>query len=257
MFKKRLIVGIALGLLSAMSCTKKGDTGPAGANGTTGPAGPSYTGTISGHVMLFDQYGSRVTNNLSAAQVAINGNYMTATKSADTSGYYVFDSTKTGTYSLSAQIAGYGSANISSFQFLSGNLNRDIKMSAIPDFAPNAFSVLTTVSGTGDSLVLAFTPDTRIRNCIVLLNKTAVVTGNPSDYLLAYTKAIPANVLRAVIVIPKQDLTDVGLTSGSTIYLAAFGYPVNDASAYEDVTTGKIFYDALSTAPLTATAIVP
>lgn len=252
MLRKTMVAVATFGVLAfASSCTKKGDTGPAGA---TGPAGPSYTGAISGHVDLYDQYGSKVLTGLSSVQVSLDGG---STQNATSAGYYMFSNVKTGSYTLSATNSGYGATQVTNFQFLSDTLNRDLKMSAIPNFSPATFDVYPTAAGTGDSLVMTFSTDTRLRNAIVFINSTSAVNGQPANYLLAYTKNIGANVPRAVIIIPKQDLINAGLASGATYYLAAYGYVISDASAYEDYSTGKTVYNAISSTPLTATAVVP
>ncbi len=252
MNKKRLIVaGVLAAITIAGGCTKNGSTGPAGA---TGPAGPSYTGAISGHVSLYDQYGSKVSTGLNSVQLVVNG---TNTITPDVNGYYAFSST-TGDYYMTASDNGYGATRANSFQYLADTLNKDIKLSAIPGFSPTTVTAYTaTGSAPGDSLVINFTADTRARNCIVFVNNTTAVSNLPANYQLVYTKAIAANQTRAVILIPSQDLTDVGITSGSTIYCAAYGYVVGDVSVYEDLTTGKNVYNAVSASPVTATAVAP
>lgn len=257
MQKRYLLPALFLASAVLFQSCKKGDTGPAGPAGPTGPTGPSYTGSISGHVILYDQYGARMLTGLNAAQVALNGDGTSRSLNADTSGYYIFDSVKTGSYILAAQAAGYGSTEFSNLQYVLGQANRDIKMSAIPGFSPTGFTAYTTTSGSGDSLVLTFTADTRARNCIVFLNNNAAVYNLPSNYLIVYTKAIPANATRVIINVPKQDLVDAGFTSGQTVYYAAYGYVVNDVSAFEDITSGKTVYNAVSTTPIMANAIVP
>lgn len=252
MLKRNIVAAATLAALASLSsCTKKGDTGPAGA---TGPAGPSYTGAISGHVDLYDQYGSKVLTGLSSIQVSLDGGSI---QNATATGYYMFGNVTTGSYTLSATNSGYGATQVTNFQFLSDTLNRDLKMSAIPTFSPATFDVYPTAAGTGDSIVMTFSTDTRVRNSIVFINSSSTVNGQPANYLISYTKTIGANVPRAVIIIPKQDLINAGLTSGSTYYLAAYGYVVSDASAYEDYATGKTVYNAISSTPLTATAVVP
>ena len=238
-----------IGLLS--SCSKKGDTGPAG---PAGPAGPTYTGAISGHVSLFDQYGSKVLNGLTSVQLSLNG---AAATNPDATGYYIYGGIATGVYNFSVQCSGYGGTRINNFQYLSDTLNRDIKLSAIPNFSPTAVASYPTAAANGDSLVLTFTADNRIRSCMIFVNNTAAVNNLPANYLIAYTKSIPANATRVVFVIPLQDLNDIGIASGSTAFYAVYGSAVNDASAYEDLATGKGVYTAVSTTPVTGSVIVP
>lgn len=252
MRKINLTYMLALGIAVAFtSCTKKGDTGPAGA---TGPAGPTYTGAISGHISLFDQYGSKVLTGLGNTQLSLSGG---APVAADAAGYYIFGGTKTGSYTISATNSGYADTRLNNFQFLADTLNRDIKLSAIPNFSPTAVTVYTMAGGTGDSVVMTFATDSRVRNCILFLNSTSTVNNMPANYLLSYSRSIGANVPRAVLLIPKQDLLNAGLTSGANVYYAAYGYAVSDASSYEDLGTGKTVYTAVSASSMTGTGIVP
>jgi len=249
MFKKNFTVSLILGALSlSSSCTKKGDTG------ATGPAGPSYTGAISGHVSLYDQYGTKVITNYGGVALTLDGGAAIYT---DNTGYYIFGQLNTGDYNIAATGNGYASTKANSFQFLSDTLNKDIKLSVIPDFSPVSVNSYSSVATPGDSLVINFTADARARNCIVFVNKNSAVSGIPANYVLVYVKAIAANQTKAVVVIPAGDLYDEGITSGSTFYCASYGYVVGDVSVYEDLATGKNVYNAISASPVTTTAIAP
>ena len=242
---------LSLGILGFFaSCTKTGSTGPAG---PVGPAGPSYTGAISGHVSLYDQYGTKVLTGINSVQVSLDGN---AAIAPDATGYYMIGGVSTGSHYMTASNSGYGSTRADNFQFLSDTLNKDIKMAAIPDFSPA--TIAATVVATGDSVALTFPVDTRARNYILFVNNNSTVGGMPSNYLLAYSRAIAANSTRPVtFVIPTQDLRDAGIASGATVYLAAYGYVTNDVSAYEDYQTGKTVYTAISAASMTTTITAP
>lgn len=258
MLKKSTFI-LALGCATLLaSCTKKGDTGatgPTGPAGPTGPTGPAYTGAISGHVSLYDQYGTKVLVGVNSVSLSLNG---AAAINPDTSGYYIYDSLKTGVYNIVASASGYAATKANDFQFLSDTLNKDIKLSVIPAFSPTAFTTYPTAGPlVGDSLVVNFTPDTRARNYIIFLNNTATVNGQPANYLLAYSRGINANALRSSFVVPAQDLYDAGFTTGQTVYYAVYGYVVGDVSAYEDLATGKTVFNAISSSSLSATAIVP
>jgi len=240
---------IAAGFIAlTTSCSKNGSTGP------VGPAGPSYTGAISGHVDLYDQYGSRVLTGLNTAQLQLDG---AAAISPDASGYYYYGNIKTGVHNIAVSAAGYASTRTNNFQFLSDTLNRDIKLSAIPNFSPASIVSYSTTGAQGDSVIINFAPDTRVREMILFVNTNSTVNGQPGNYLVVYPKAIAANATKATVLIPASDLYDAGITSGTTIYLAAYGYVVTDASAYEDIPSGKIVYNAVSASPVTATATTP
>jgi hypothetical protein len=257
---KKLSILSSLSLMMFVACTKTGDTGPAGTTGATGPAGPSYTGAMVGHVVLFDQYGSKITTNLAGIQISLSNALNTVT---DANGYYVFANIPTGMYTVGAHDTStatvFGDFKFENVTFIKDTLNRDLKLSATANFAPLTFTAIQ--KATNDSLVMTFAPDTRPRNVIVFVNSNATVNNSPANYLQAYTKAIPASTGTAnttvTIVVPAGDLYDLGITSGTTAYYAAYGYPVNDASVYEDFTTGKNVYNALSMTSVTASATAP
>jgi hypothetical protein len=229
-------------------------------SGSQGPAGPAYTGTIRGHVMLFDQYGSRVVGGLSGIQVALSGNGNTTNKTAatDTNGYYIFNGVNTGSYTVNTTApGGYGNTILPNFQFLIDTLNRDIRLSATPTFTPATFIAYQSATTANDSLVCTFGADTRLREFIVFVNNNATVNGQPSGYLLNYIKAINPNATTVSLLVPAQDLRNVGIYTGATVYFAAYSYPVNDFSVYEDYSTGKNVYNAIGGTARTATATAP
>jgi len=248
MLKKRFPLIIALGLLVlASSCSKNNDN--------TTVQQLSYTGDISGHVSLYDQYGSKVLTGLSSVTVTAVGG---PSVSPDATGYYVFYNASTGVYDFTASDSGYAYTQTNNFQYLGDTLNKDIKMSAIPDFSPTGYTADTALGAlSADSVVLTFNADTRARNCILFVNNATTVGNVPANYLLVYTKAIAANQTKVTISIPSGDLTDAGIAPGSTIYCAAYGYVVGDVSVYEDQTTGKNVYNAVSSTPLLFTATAP
>ncbi len=254
--KKYFTAGFLGSFLLLSACTKTGNTGPAGATGAAGPAGPagpSYTGAISGHVDLYDQYGSKILTGLSNVQISLNGNSIV---NPDATGFYRFGNINTGSYFMTASNSGFGATRINNFQYLSDTLNHDVKLSAIPGFVPTTIN--STIIATGDSVALTFPMDSRTRNCILFVNTSAIVNGNPANYLIVYTKAVAANTVKpTTILIAKQDLTDAGIMTGSTVFIAAYGYVVGDASAYEDFGTGKTVYTAISSSALTATFTAP
>ena len=146
MIKGKLTALIALMvILFAASCSKEGPNGATGLTGPVGPAGPADTGGISGHLQLYDQYGSRVLIGLYGTQMALSTGVVTYT---DSNGYYRFTPVTTGAYTLyvhdTATSTVYADTRISDFQFISDTLNRDVKMSAIPSFSPTSITVIDT-----------------------------------------------------------------------------------------------------------------
>jgi hypothetical protein len=248
------ILGI---VLFFASCAKEGPTGP------TGLPGPGYTGTVSVHASLYDQYGSPVLVGLAnikvtLAAVAPLDPYVPDTAvHTDVNGNYVYSNTViTGTYSLSAIDSGYGTTVIGSFQYVSGTLNKDISMSAIPVFSVDTLIAFEDSVLAYDSLVIGVPADTRVRNCIVFVNSSAA---SNLSYLLAYVVSVPANSTSVNLLIPAQDLRNAGIPHNAIAWYAAYSYVINDASVYEDYSTGvaKKVYNAVGVTPKTAFVIAP
>jgi hypothetical protein len=248
----KLILSFAA-ILSLASCAKEGPAGP------TGVAGPNQTGTISGHVKLYDKYGSAVLTGLSNVQLFLN-NGATAIK-PDSTGFYQFSTIgtvllATGVYTITATDIPYASTIKNNIQLIGGNLNVDLKLSAIPDSFLYTFKAYHDTASVNDSLVLTFRPYTRFRSCILFANKSASVGNAPANYLWSKVLSIPPTISQLSLLVPAQDLTDIGLPSSAKIYFAAYSYVVNDGSVYEDFGTGKMVYNAVS-GGLVDSTIVP
>ena len=240
----------ALGIASLFAACK----------GKQGNPGPSYTGAITGHVMLYDQYGIKVNTDLSGIVVTCFSPSKTTT--TDSNGYYMFTGVMTGDYTITVHDPNttpytYGDNESINFQYLADTLIKDVKLSAIPAYAPTVMTAYLSTATGNDSLVFTIIPDTRARDIIVFVNNNSTVNNLPANYLISYVKAVPANASTVTLLIPANDLHDQGINSGSTAYYTAYGYPVSDASIYEDIATGKSVYNALSTASVSASAIAP
>ena len=248
MQKKNISIILALsGILLLASCAKEGPTGP------TGPVGPSLIGTISGHVKLYDQYGSSVLTGLSNVKLLINTSSVALRP--DANGLYSFGSLTTGNYSINATDSAYAATSKNNIQLVAGTLNVDIKLSAIPDSFVYSFNAYHNTGSANDSLVLTFKPDTRLRYCIVFANSTTAVGNLPGYYLWSKVLSISPTAPLVTYAVPGQDLADAGMTSGNRVYYAAYSYVVGDASVYEDFTTGKNVYNAVSGAHVDSTFV--
>ncbi len=249
-----VVMVFAISVLLA-SCAKEGPTGP------TGPAGPGYTGTISGHVMLYDQYGNRLLSNMDSARIMLHANPGNSIVfagdtlvSPDIYGAYLYSNISTGQYYFTAADTGYGATNINYFNFLSGSLNVDIKLSAKPAFALTSVAYQDSVTGI-DSLMISCTPDPQLRSCVIFVNSSSSVAPGES-YVLSYVKNIPANATQITAIITKQELIDAGFVHDSLVYYTVFSHAFNDQSVYEDQATGKNVYNAVSN-PTVDTTRVP
>src|ERR1035437_6035617 len=118
MQKQNILFILCLGgILLLASCAKEGPTGP------TGPVGPSLSGSISGHVKLYDMYGSSVLTGLSSVHLYLNTS--TVAQNPDANGYYLFNppgatALVTGNYSIYATDSAYGSTSKNNIQLVAG-----------------------------------------------------------------------------------------------------------------------------------------
>ena len=245
-------------VLLMASCAKEGP------NGATGPAGPGYTGSISGHIKLYDKYGSQVLTNMNHILLQLTGNEAITTPNiyADsTTGSYIFTPILTGSYTLVASdtsLAGvYAATAFNNFSFVSGTLDMDVRLSARPDSFINTFAAFLNLGSSDDSLVISVTPDTRPRRCILFVSNSPYVNNITANYILKYIVPVPANATTIAQMVPRQDLNDVGYTSGTKIYYAAYSYVVGDVSVYEDQSTGRNVYNAVNTNAIVDTTYVP
>jgi hypothetical protein len=229
------------------SCSKPND----GSQGPQGPSGPAYTGTLSGHVDLYDQYGSQILNSKSARVVLYNSsNVVIDSVNADSTGAYSFSKISTGIYTLAFRDTGYGQQLHQNFQFLGGgDLNVDGKISRIPNFNITGVTIDSINHTTGNViLTCSVNADTKTRTLLIFASGSSSVSSDPANYLAVISQTIKANATSVVIQFPLNTLYNVGLTSGSTAYFAIYGATANYSSAsnYEDYTTGRTIYTALT-----------
>jgi hypothetical protein len=243
------------------ACSKTGNTGP---QGTQGPAGPSYTGTITGHIDLYDQYGGQILNSKTARAILYNSsNVVIDSMNADSTGRYTFANISTGFYTLAYRDSAYGEQLHQDFQFLGGGtLNVDGKISQIANFNITSITVDSINHATGNVVLsCAINTDTKARTLLVFASGNATVSNSPAYYLTYMSAAVKANATTVVINFPLSNLYDAGLVSGQTAYFGIYGAASNygSSSSYEDLNTGRTVITCTSTAEFTPppTAILP
>src|ERR1700722_3751721 len=248
---KKTSIAIALILTTTVllfnACTKPAD----GSTGPQGPAGPLLSGTLSGHVDLYDEYGSQILNSKTAKVTLYNsGNAIIGSMNADSTGKYSFSNISTGIYTLAFTDSGYGEQLHQNFQFLGGgNLNVDGKISQLPNFNITGITVDSINHATGNVVLnCSVATNTKVRTLLIFASGSASVSSDPANYLTVTNQSVKANATSIVVNIPLSNLYNAGLTSGQTVYFAIYGATSNytTASDYEDYNTGRTIYTALS-----------
>lgn len=240
------------------SCTKEGAPGP---KGDTGPQGPSYTGSITGFVNLFDEYGNKVTTNLSTVKVSIDGTSIVV--KTDATGKYTINNLATGNYTLTITDTThvYAGTKIQEVQLVSGNIQRDVKLSAIPSFTlASVVAKDTTIAGT-NFIKVTVTPsaiDAHARTIAVYFNNSSSVTSSPESSLGVYSINVKANATSGSQLIYQSDFINQGINSGSMVYF--MGYPAasnfTSSSNYEDFNNGRYFMNAVGAIGIAANATI-
>lgn len=244
-------VAIALGcILVFAGCAKDGENGPAGA------AGPALTGNITGFVNLFDQYGGHILLDNDSSLVAMDG---TSNASyTDSLGCYLFSNVQTGIYNLTCTHVGFGTTKVNSLQFTGGgDLYRDIRLSAIPSFQVDSISIASTP---GMLTLIGHLPtDVQQRTVLVFVGSAANTSADPATYLTFYNKNVMPNQGNFNIQVPATDLNALGLTTGETVYFAAYASTTtfNNSSSYQDLNTGRTVFTAISANAAVGNALVP
>jgi len=252
-----LLSGAVFFAIGLSSC-KKGDTGAQGTTGATGPAGPSLSGNLAGYVQLFDQYGGQFKVNLDSVMVTIDG--VNDTTYTDSTGRYQFNNLSTGIYNMTFSKSGYGGVKPAAMQFTGGGTlyHANVNLSAIPNFNVVGMrdSVNTTNALITDSVAAT---DTRVRSVVLYVGSSSSVS--PTSYLSLYTKniGVTANSYTTTFNIPISDFNDLGFASGQRVYFITYGVNANfnNSSSYEDFTTGRTIFTALSAVADTSSIVLP
>jgi hypothetical protein len=270
MKKTSLLPAIMLftGAIYLSSCSKPA-AGPTGPTGPQGPAGPSMTGSISGHIDLYDEYGSQILNSKTARAVLYSSNYPSHGSAldsvyADSSGAYTFSNISTGFYTIAYKDSNtYGVQLHQNVQFIGGGtLNLDGKISQIPNFNVTTINADSVNHATMNVVMnCSVVSDIKARTLLIFASNNPVTSSNPANYLVVASQAVKANATNVVINIPLNNLYNAGMLSGSTVYFAIYGAATNfaTASSYEDFNTGRNIFTAITATPFSPlpTAVLP
>jgi hypothetical protein len=219
---------------------------------------PALSGTLTGFVTTYDQYGFKVLSDISGVSVHISdGAHDSSTTNA--SGQYTFSNLSTGSYNISYSKAGYGTVNAYDYGFTGGGtLNRNASISKIPSFSLyNVTDTIETVSTELGVLIRGVdTADQVARSFTVFGSASSAVSSSPGSYTYANTGTIKAGQTTWSLFITSEELHENGLASGSTVYFMVYPYSTG-APTYADPTTGRTTYTALGTPATVLSIVIP
>ena len=225
----------------------------------TGPPGPLSTGTLTGYITIYDQYGFKVPGDLSGVSVSIPA-ITSDTSTTNAAGSYTINNLKTGVYNLVYTRAGCGTVLANDVSFLGGGtIYRNQAMSLIPSFALlNVNDTIETyLTDTGILIRGVDTINGAARQYIIFGSTSSGVSSTPGTYQYnSSIETIKAGAGTFSTFLTSQELTDAGLTAGTTAYFIAYPYGTNQPT-YIDPATGKTIYTALGTPSQVITAVIP
>jgi len=149
---KNILLLLSL-LVILFSCTKEtGVTGPAGPDGPAGPAGngpANDTGSIAGHVSLYNEFSYKEASAGGVIITLTSGDFK-KTDTTDATGTYQFSGIKTGTYNLTFQKSAYGTMKVVSLSHFGGGMLatpvQEVALVQIPvKTAPDSVNGLTVI----------------------------------------------------------------------------------------------------------------
>ncbi len=232
-----------------------GCKGKDGAAGPTGPAGPSFTGTMAGNVVLYNEDHSLVADKRGVT-VSVEGTSISG--QTDSTGKFVLNGVPTGIYNIVGSKGGYGTSKIVAVQFIGSGTSSvgRLYLDQMPGYNVATLTAVPagadiTVSGTINNTALYY------RYVLLCLGKTNTTSSDPASYSYFTVLYVSPSVSTFSTTISGQyELNPAGFSSGTTIYIAAYSTGGNYASEYLDLNSGNYSWTAIGTIR-TANVVMP
>jgi hypothetical protein len=255
--KRILLIVLCVNLM--ISCRKEETPDPA-PPATPAPVTPAPTGTLTGKVSHYDQFGTEYTTGLNTTSVTIEGKNSTTTTDED--GRYTFTGVLSGTYTLVFQKPGCGTTKLQDIIFKATDLTEyNSKIADIPVFSISSAYAKDTSWYTGTLNGIYYNANTLPVNSkatiVAIVGESPNTTiSDPRSYY-NYATASIANTLDFNRFLSYSLLKDTYLfMKDSTIFIKI--YPVSTTGAsYFDNKLKKPIYTAFGNAfPTTFTFVV-
>jgi hypothetical protein len=220
--------------------------------------GATPTGTLTGFVTTYDQYGFKILGDLAGVTVHISDSTKDSTVT-NSAGAYTFNNLKTGIYTLTYSARGFAPVTAYDYSFPGGGtLIRNQSISLYPSFPLYRPTIIDTTIATDPGVLIRGTDTANqlARTFIIFGGSASPVSATPGHYVYENTGTIQANAGGWSIFITSQELTDAGLAAGSTAYFVVYPYSTG-APTYQDLTTGQTVYTAIGTPSTVLSIVVP
>jgi hypothetical protein len=230
----------------------------AACSGSQGPAGPLLTGTRTGVVYLFDEFGGALPSD---SGITVTANPMSITSVSNAAGQYSLAGLKTGVYTISFTDTGFGTFLQPRVGFIGGGTTQVAPI----DLSEQSTAVISGVTGTpnaaGDTIIVAGTinapPAGVTRNIRLFFS----ISPTPSAAVGAYqvtTVKTGFSTSPFTYRLTGADIESLrnNFSSGSVVSFVAYGDSFYENS-YEDSTSGQTVYPNVSAPSNVATFTMP
>jgi hypothetical protein len=267
MKKLTLFIFVAFAALQLGCEQEDGDTGPAGATGNS-----ALVGSVFGNVVLVNEFGSNST--VARNQAVTFEGPQAATAQADSTGRFVLQNIKAGTYRVIFQRPGYGTTTIEQLPVLGvraidqSDVNTDGE-------SPITLDSLPSYRFTGDTLNQIAITGQLVTVEARMASRTPAIQGNPSrrvrfyfsnsqavsntDFLLEGSDFQGNSATDSLLVnsFNRGTFTGSGMPVGSRVYVIAYPASTGGRSGYKDPITERFIYTAVGTPTARRSFLVP
>jgi hypothetical protein len=230
----------------------------AACTGSRGPAGPVLTGTRTGVVYLFDQFGGALASDSGMTVTANPGDISDVSNNG---GQYSLADLKTGVYTISYAENGFGTFLQPRVGFLGGGISQVAPL----DLSQKSTAVIAGVSATpnvaGDTILVTGTMNTPpagvTRNVRLFFSTSATPAAAVGQYTVTTVKTgFSASPFTYHLTGTDLESLRNNFSTGSTVNLAAYGDSFYENS-YEDSTSGQTVYPNVSAPSNVASFVMP
>jgi hypothetical protein len=234
---KKIILSICC-VAALVACKKT--AGPEGPQGPAGPSGTASTGTITGKVSQYDEYGLQYTNNLNTTTVSIEGKDNSTV--TDAQGNYTLSNVSPGIVNISYVKTGAGLSKTTQVSFPgNGTLFLNNSVGDKPTFVFTGGSIKDSIFASKPSIKvdLTFAPNSKAREGVIIFGKTVDLDiSDPSSYSLVYSIQLQANSSFFSSFFQITGTNFNSFENGSTFYAKIYPKGVYE-SGYQDYISNK------------------
>ncbi|NVO31424.1 carboxypeptidase-like regulatory domain-containing protein [Hymenobacter lapidiphilus] len=219
------------------------------------PVQPEPRGSIYGFVRASDQNGTPVSKAGFTVELEGIDNQKSTT---DADGRFEFLNVRAGTYNLTYTRTGYATYKEFGVSHAGGNaptVVRDVSVTV-----PSSTIVSNLTAGVPNSSGIPFSlkvsnsdPANTTYRVVFFAGKTAAVTAATGELLITYDFGSAVGQKNSIF--SRDVVRNAGFAPGSTVYLVAYGVPVQ-LMYYQNPATGQVVYPSLNSTPSNVVSFV-